>query len=133
MSARVLKSRIASLPYPRESVAKYVIDRLGQLNPMKTVLVSTSVPFEATYKCDSQLDCPSGRRHTSDQVRHRIVAIAAAFIELGLKKGEVVCFVAPNTDYYAIALLAVIAAGGVFTACSDNSSHRKKRVHLSHL
>jgi acyl-CoA synthetase (AMP-forming)/AMP-acid ligase II len=72
-----------------------------------------------------QIDCPTGRRHTANQVYNHVLNVAAAFIELGLKKGEVVCFVCSNSDFYGIGLLGVIAAGGVFTACSDQCPYRK--------
>jgi len=71
------------------------------------------------------LDCPSGQRHTSEELHQRILNIGAAFKDLGLKKGEVVCFVCPNSDYYAIGLLGMITAGRVFTGCSEKSSYRE--------
>ncbi|XP_054162428.1 uncharacterized protein LOC128960383 [Oppia nitens] len=109
MSGKILKSPIPTIPYPEISVAKYIINRLIQFNGQKTVLV----------------DCPTGRRHNALQVSDHILNIAAAFIEMGLNKGDIVLFVSPNSDYYAIGLLGVIAAGGVFTSCSELSSYRE--------
>ncbi|CAG2100719.1 unnamed protein product [Medioppia subpectinata] len=65
------------------------------------------------------IDCPSGRKHNSQQVYDHSYNIAAAFVSLGLQKGDVVLFISPNSDYYAIALLGVMAAGGVFSACRE--------------
>ncbi|CAG2163194.1 unnamed protein product [Oppiella nova] len=109
MDDKILKSPLPPIPYPEISVAKYILDRLKQFSGQKTVL----------------LDCPSGRKHSAQQVYDHILNIAAAFVDLGLNKGDVVLFISPNSDYYAIGLLAVMAAGGVFSACSELSSYRE--------
>src|SRR5581483_10808417 len=62
---------------------------------------------------------------TARNVIDHIFNVAAAFVEKGLKKGDMVCFVCPNSDYYAILLLGVMAAGGTFTACCDNCPFRE--------
>ena len=67
-----------------------------------------------------QVDCLSVRSRPAINVVDQILKVAAAFVDKGLKKGDVVCFICPNSDYYALLLFGVIAAGGIFTACPDN-------------
>ncbi len=110
MDSKILKSPIPTLPYPKGNVnaIQYLLDNLS-LNEDKEVMV----------------DCPSGRTWLAKQVIDHILDVAAAFISRGLKKGDVVCFVSPNSDYYALILYGVIAAGGIFTASHDKCPFRK--------
>jgi long-subunit acyl-CoA synthetase (AMP-forming) len=63
------------------------------------------------------------------QLYEAILNSAAAWIHFGLKKGDVVCFVSYNNDYYVISLFGVLVAGGIVTGTSDKSPHREFIVY----
>ena len=71
MNSKILCSPIATLPYPKGNVnlVKYLIDCLKSHDEKKQVMV----------------DCPSGRTHTVRNVIDRILNVAAAFVNKGLK------------------------------------------------
>ena len=70
------------------------------------------------------MDCDFDRRWNGGQVYEASLNLAYHLImEYGLQKGEVVCFAAPNSDIHAIALLAVIIAGGIYVCLPPLSKY----------
>ncbi|RWS28432.1 hypothetical protein B4U80_12797 [Leptotrombidium deliense] len=77
--------------------------------------------LSAIYESSNlQIDVASGRKWTANTLRDMVIHVANVLInEIGLKKGQVVAFYCPNSDYHVILQLAVLAAGGIYTGCPN--------------
>jgi acyl-CoA synthetase (AMP-forming)/AMP-acid ligase II len=64
------------------------------------------------------IDGPSGRTLTHGQVRASAHRVAAALVQRGLRKGDVLAIASPNLPEYAVAFHGVAFAGGVVTTAN---------------
>lgn len=73
-----------------------------------------------------QTNAETGRNWTGKQVIDTIKSLSRGFQEkLKLKKGDVVCFLIPNSDIQIMTMFAVIAAGGVFAGTGHDFPARE--------
>jgi len=88
--------------------------------PLYGILQETAHKYPDAIACLTSAKLPLlGRRHatiTYQQLDASTDALAAALVDLGLKKGERVALVMPNTTQFVIAFYAVLKAGGVIAA-----------------
>lgn len=61
------------------------------------------------------IDGPSGRTVTYADLTRAVRATSAGLAERGFRQGDVLALMSPNAPEYAIALLGVLAAGGIVT------------------
>lgn len=96
------------MPYPEHSLHD-LLTRTASKNPSYVALVTTAkLPFAGRLSRTvdyAQLDSLSD-------------ALAAALVELGLKKGDRVAIVMPNCVAFAISYFAILKAGGVVAAAN---------------
>ncbi|RWS08524.1 hypothetical protein B4U79_15298 [Dinothrombium tinctorium] len=72
------------------------------------------------------IDTESKRKWTAQALRQAILHVANVLVnEVGLKKGQIVAFYCPNSDYHVILQIAVLAAGGVYTGCPSGLKYRE--------
>ncbi|MGJ3238928.1 MAG: long-chain-fatty-acid--CoA ligase [Anaerolineae bacterium] len=95
-----------SIDYPQVALQQFLSDT-AQKYPTKSALV-TSARLPLLGRVASSMTYADLHR-TSD-------ALAAALVELGLKKGERVAIVMPNCVAFAVSFFAVLKAGGVVAA-----------------
>ncbi|NWG18273.1 MAG: long-chain fatty acid--CoA ligase [Chloroflexi bacterium] len=68
---------------------------------------------------------------TYGELNRKSDALAAAFISMGLKKGDRVAIVLPNSAAFAIAYFAVLKAGGVVAATNPTYPAEKMRHQIN--
>ena len=70
------------------------------------------------------VDGPSGRGYTYGQLADLTGRVAAALARRGLRKGDKLAILSPNLPEYAIAVHAVMRAGGTVTRGQSPRRHR---------
>ncbi len=76
------------------------------------------------------IDGPSGRTLTYAELAAGVARVAAGLAARGLKKGEVVGLLAPNSPEFALAALGAMAAGGVLSPINCLSTAQDIEVQL---
>lgn len=72
------------------------------------------------------MDGITGREWTGHGLKNAILILSSQLIsKVGLVRGDRVFFHCPNSDLHAIALFAVLAAGGVYTGCGYLHAYRE--------
>jgi len=103
-------------PYPTQVLHDY-LKEASEKHPDRTALITTAkIPV-------------MGRQDTRMSYRelHELSdALAAALVELGVKKGDRVAIVMPNTASFAVSYWAILKAGGVVAA--TNPTYPAKRM-----
>ncbi|CAM6093302.1 unnamed protein product [Calypogeia fissa] len=61
------------------------------------------------------VDSSDERKYTYGQVQTLVKNVTAGLVELGIKKGDVVCIVLPNMAEYFLLVFGIMSAGGVFS------------------
>lgn len=108
-------------PYPNKVIHEYITE-MAQKQPDATALITTSkLPL-------------LGRQDTRMTYRELDVAsdtMAAALVDIGLKKGDRVAIVMPNTVAFAIAYWAILKAGGVVAATNPTYPAKKMAYQIN--
>ena len=69
----------------------------------------------------SQIDCTLDRKWTKKEVLDSSLNLAYYLShDLGIKKGDIVCFATNNSDIHAIAIIGVLAAGAVYCSFQED-------------
>ncbi|RWS30462.1 AMP-binding protein-like protein [Leptotrombidium deliense] len=68
-----------------------------------------------------KIDCEKNKVWKAKEVVDSILKLTSNFIEIGIKKGDIVAVQAPNSDYQVIVYFAVVAIGAVYTGCMHNA------------
>lgn len=103
-------------PYPDDVLPDY-LDRAAQTIPDKVALITTA-KLPIVGRQDSRM--------TYRELKAQADALAAALVAMGLKKGDRVAVVMPNTAAFAISYFAILKAGGVVAA--TNPTYPAKRM-----
>lgn len=103
-------------PYPEKVLHDYLRES-ARKQPDKTALITT-----AKIPVLGRQDTRMSYRELDEQSD----ALAAALVELGLKKGQRVAIVMPNTAAFAISYWGILKAGGVVAA--TNPTYPPKRM-----
>ncbi|KAH9363881.1 hypothetical protein HPB48_004104 [Haemaphysalis longicornis] len=111
---RVLKSTVKDLPIPDVDFATFLRSRLRQ-HPDATAV----------------MDAATGQRYTFAELEAICECVAAGFQELGLQRGDTVCFVSPNTVDLIIAFIATAFAGAVIACIKTVFNERETERVLS--
>lgn len=108
-------------PYPEVPLHQFLRDAVGKYGDKAALVTSARVPVlgrisaHITYK---ELD------EASD-------ALAAALIHLGVKKGDRVALVMPNTTAFVISYYAILKAGGVVAATNPTYPAEKMQFQIN--
>ncbi|MEO1287311.1 MAG: AMP-binding protein, partial [Chloroflexota bacterium] len=103
-------------PYPTQVVHEY-LEQAARDFPNR-IAFTTTVKIPVVGRQDTHM--------TYSELNQRADAMAAALVELGLKKGDRVAIVMPNTTSFGISYWAVLKAGGVVAA--TNPTYPPKRM-----
>ncbi|MGB7341420.1 MAG: AMP-binding protein [Phototrophicaceae bacterium] len=103
-------------PYPTKVVHDYL--RQAAKSHPDRIAFTTTAKIPVVGRQDTHL--------TYRELDSKSDALAAALIELGLKKGDRVAIVMPNTTSFGIAYWAILKAGGVVAA--TNPTYPAKRM-----
>lgn len=103
-------------PYPSEVVHDYLAQ--AAKNHPNRIAFTTTAKIPVVGRQDTHM--------TYAELNHRADAMATALVELGLKKGDRVAIVMPNTTSFGIAYWAILKAGGVVAA--TNPTYPPKRM-----
>jgi len=96
----------ASLDYPDVPLHQFLIDTAHQQPQQTALITSARIPILGRL----------AKTTTYAELNQASDALAAAFVEMGLQKGDRVAIVMPNTVAFAISFFAVLKAGGVVAA-----------------
>jgi len=109
------------LPYPEHALQDF-LTRTAQKQPHETALITTAklplvgrLSAEVTYR---ELDNASN-------------ALAAALVDMGLKKGETVAIILPNCTAFAIAYYGILKAGGIVAATNPTYPPAKMEYQIN--
>lgn len=61
------------------------------------------------------VDSSDERHYTYGQVQALVKNVTAGLVELGIRKGDVVCIVLPNTAEYFLLVFGIMSTGAVFS------------------
>lgn len=103
-------------PYPDKVLHDYLSES-AKKHPNKTALITTA-KLPVLGRMDTKVTYAELEAYSN--------AMASALVELGLKKGDRVAIVMPNTVAFAIAYWAILKAGGVVSA--TNPTYPPKRM-----
>lgn len=103
-------------PYPTKVLHDY-LPEVAAKRPNSPALI-TSAKLPVLGRVDSHV--------TYAQLESQSNALAAALVDMGLKKGDRVAIVMPNTASFAISYWAILKAGGVVAA--TNPTYPPKRM-----
>lgn len=103
-------------PYPEQVLHEYLTES-AQKYPNRTALITTA-KLPLLGRQDTRM--------TYSELEKFSNAMAAALVDAGLKKGDRVAIVMPNTSAFAIAYWAILKAGGVVAA--TNPTYPPKRL-----
>ena len=103
-------------PYPTKVLHDY-LPETAKKYPNRTALITTA-KLPVLGRIDTKVTYAELETHSN--------AMASALVELGLKKGDRVAIVMPNTVAFAIAYWAILKAGGVVSA--TNPTYPPKRM-----
>lgn len=95
-----------TIDYPDVPLHQFLLDAAKKY-PDKSVLV-TSTRLPLLGRVSSHM--------TYSELNHASDALAAAFVEMGLKKGDRVAIVMPNSVAFSVTFFAILKAGGVVAA-----------------
>src|SRR5438105_3780160 len=90
--------------------------------------------YFSIYPSHFKIDTLASRKWTGRQLHSALTRVSSILADgecLGLKKGDVVVFSCPNSDWHAILLLSVSTRGGIYTGTDDSYPYRKFRTFLS--
>lgn len=63
-------------------------------------------------------DADSGESLTFRQLQIQVSKLAHAFLQLGIRKGDVVLIFAPNSIHFPVCFFAIVAIGAIATTCN---------------
>ena len=72
-----------------------------------------------------QIDGISGKRYNYDHVVKQIQCVASGLFTLGVRRGDVLAIVSPNSVEYVYMMFGALAAGASVTTINPNYSARK--------
>lgn len=98
MASKVFKSPLPAVDIPDVAITEFVLQHAARLADKSAII-----------------DGPSGKGYTYEQLRSRIHRLAGGLQAHGLKSGDVVGLLAPNSPAYAVAFHAVAVCGGTVT------------------
>jgi long-chain acyl-CoA synthetase len=108
-------------PYPQHPLHQFLIDAAQQDGDKTAVLASAHLPLVGRVKNTlSYRDLNT----LSD-------TLAAALVDMGLKKGERVAIILPNCAQFVIGYYAILKAGGVVVACNPTYPPKKLAEQLN--
>lgn len=93
-------------PYPSKVLHEYLTES-AKKHPNKVALI-TSAKLPVLGRQDTRM--------TYGELEEKSNALATALVELGVKKGDRVAIVMPNTVAFAVSYWAILKAGGVVSA-----------------
>ncbi|GAB5492147.1 MAG: long-chain fatty acid--CoA ligase [Phototrophicaceae bacterium] len=96
----------ASIDYPKVPLHQFLVDTANKY-PNKSALV-TSAKLPVVGRMSSHM--------TYNELNLASDALATALVEMGLKKGDRVAIVMPNSVAFAVSFFAILKAGGVVAA-----------------
>ncbi|MEO1288054.1 MAG: AMP-binding protein, partial [Chloroflexota bacterium] len=108
----------ASIDYPNVPLHQFLVDTTNKY-PNKTALI-TSAKLPVVGRVSSGM--------TYRELNSASDALAKALVELGLKKGDRVAIVMPNSVAFAISFFATLKAGGVVAATNPTLRVAKKLI-----
>lgn len=108
-------------PYPNVPLQQFLSESANK-NPQNVALV-TSAHLPVVGRVAAEL--------TYQQVEQATDALAAAFVDLGLKKGDRVAIVMPNTAAFVITYFGVLKAGGVVSATNPTYPAEKMQAQIN--
>lgn len=104
-----------SINYPKVPLQQFLVDTAKKY-PNKSALVTTAklpvVGRMSSHMTNSELNTASD-------------ALAAALVEMGLKKGDRVAIIMPNSVAFAVSFFATLKAGGVVAATNPTYPAKK--------
>mgnify|MGYP002778300071 FL=1 len=86
--------------------------------------------FEEYGETPALVEGETGRVLTYGELGRRVRRLAAGLQEAGVKRGEVVGIYAPNSPEYAVAVLGISLAGGVFTTANPLYTQEELRHQM---
>ena len=95
----------------------------GDENP---VWFSSSLLFLVSARC------PAARCLTFERLKYLVKSLASGLRKKGLKPGDRLLFVSPETIYMPVFLLATIAAGGIFVGRRPDFSAAQEAIIIKH-
>ncbi|MEM9952920.1 MAG: AMP-binding protein [Chloroflexota bacterium] len=110
----------ASIDYPNVPLHQFLVDTTNKY-PNKTALI-TSAKLPVVGRVSSGM--------TYRELNSASDALAKALVELGLKKGDRVAIVMPNSVAFAISFFATLKAGGVVAATNPTYPPKKMAYQI---
>lgn len=98
MASKVFSSPLSAVDIPEVAITEFVLQHAARLADKKAII-----------------DGPSGTGYTYEQLRSRIHSLAGGLQAEGLKRGDIVALLAPNSPEYAVVFHAVAVCGGTVT------------------
>lgn len=98
MASQIFNSPLPDVEIPEVHITEFVLRKASRI-PDK----------------DAIIDGTSGKGYTFEQLRSRIHSLAGGLQANGLKSGDVVALIAPNSPDYAVAFHAIAVCGGTVT------------------
>ncbi|MEL6309783.1 MAG: long-chain fatty acid--CoA ligase [Chloroflexota bacterium] len=110
----------ASIDYPNVPIHQFLADAAKKYANKTALITSARLPVVGRLS----------KPFTYSELHQASDALAAALVDLGLKKGDRVAIVMPNSVAFAVSFFAVLKAGGVVAATNPTYPEKKMAYQI---
>ncbi|KAI3516997.1 hypothetical protein L1887_16202 [Cichorium endivia] len=91
----------------------------------ETLDVTTFISARAHHGTIAYIDASTGRRLTFSDVWRAVESVSSSLSDLGIRKGDVVLILSPNSIFFPIVCLSVMSLGAIITTTNPLNTNRE--------
>ena len=112
---RIVQSPCTDIPLPETSLYSHVFQHFPKYGE-KIALV----------------DGITGREYSYNELQESVVNMASGLVRGGMKKGDVLSLVSPNSAQFCLTLLSTVAIGGIVSTCNPQFTAQELAYQFKH-
>ncbi|KAD2393291.1 hypothetical protein E3N88_40268 [Mikania micrantha] len=96
-----------------------------------TLDVTTFISSRAHHGTTAYIDASTGQRLTFSDVWKSVESVSSALSDIGIRKGDVVLLLSPNSIFFPIVCLSVMSLGAIITTTNPLNTEREIKKQIA--